>query len=192
VSNTDKGAGASPSIKKTEMAKNFGMAALSPEGLDYLAMDYYVDAKDQVNNWCVAQINEVMHDKNSIKIHFDGWSSRYDVVVKRNNHQKMAPFRSHTVGYTGQAKNAYREFKLTPTYMSLMQNKIEAIIDSKFQCFASAYECTQFIRGELFFYIDSFTTLFQQTTSDDMPALIDFMQLTFKLILTWMEIFPSY
>jgi hypothetical protein len=34
----------------------------------------YIDAKDSVNNWCVARI--IDHDirNNRIYIHFDGWS----------------------------------------------------------------------------------------------------------------------
>ena len=43
-------------------------------------LDVYVDAKDSVNNWCVARITDHDIQNYKITIHFDGWSSRYDEV----------------------------------------------------------------------------------------------------------------
>jgi hypothetical protein len=43
-------------------------------------MDLYIDAKDTVNHWCVAQIKDIDHEKNTVKIHFEGWTQRYDEV----------------------------------------------------------------------------------------------------------------
>ena len=40
---------------------------------------FYVDALDENKNWCVAQILERKSD--IIKIHYDGWSSKYDEVI---------------------------------------------------------------------------------------------------------------
>ena len=36
----------------------------------------YIDAKDTVSQWCLGQITEVSDSR--IKIHFDGWASRWD------------------------------------------------------------------------------------------------------------------
>jgi hypothetical protein len=71
----------------------------SKKTLDLL--DVYIDAKDSVNNWCVAKI--IDHDliNNRISIHFDGWSARYDETVKINS-SRIACFRKYTSGYTGQ------------------------------------------------------------------------------------------
>jgi len=118
----------------------------------------YLDAKDTVNNWCVAQIKNVNPAEKTIQIKFDGWSSKYDIEIKRYS-TKIAPFRTHTVGYTGQMSGALRDFKFSPTYMSHLENRVNEIIQSDFRCFNSAYECTQFLRGELFFYVDSLLTL---------------------------------
>ena len=43
-------------------------------------LDVYIDAKDSVNNWCVAKI--IDHDMQSqkLQLHFDGWSPKYDEV----------------------------------------------------------------------------------------------------------------
>jgi hypothetical protein len=47
-------------------------------------IEYYIDAKDTINTWCVAQI--VDHDltNDQLVIHFDGWSTRYDEVSNLN------------------------------------------------------------------------------------------------------------
>lgn len=85
-----------PAADRAERAKNFNLAA------DHalLKVQTYVDAKDQVNNWCVAQVVEQNIDDGTVRLRFEGWSLRYDVVLKKNS-TKMAPFRSHTFGYTG-------------------------------------------------------------------------------------------
>lgn len=41
-------------------------------------MGRYIDARDSVNAWCLGEIVEVT--ENSIKVHFDGWSARWDTV----------------------------------------------------------------------------------------------------------------
>ena len=109
--------------------------------MDYLAQDTYIDAKDTVNNWCVAIVKNINHEEKSLKIGFEGWSSKYDIELKRNS-SKIAPFRSHTLGYTGQQKTAYRDFKITTTYMAYMEKRVKEIIESNFLGFPSAYECT--------------------------------------------------
>lgn len=69
---------------------------------------------------------------------------------------------------------------------------MQHILESKFTCFASAHEITQFIRGELYFHLDSLFTLEHALQSVDLPAISEFIKLVFELILTWMEVFPNY
>lgn len=76
--------------------------------------------------------------------------------------------------------------------MSLLENKVKEITTSDFRCFSSAYECTQFIRGELFFYVDSLLTLHTQTTREDLPAILDFIEVVFQMIIRWYQLIPSY
>jgi hypothetical protein len=54
------------------------MAQQTTKVLDLL--DIYLDAKDSVNNWCVAKIFDSDLANHRITLHFDGWSSRYDEV----------------------------------------------------------------------------------------------------------------
>jgi hypothetical protein len=48
--------------------------------------------------------------------------------------------------------------------MAILEKRIREIISSNFLCFQSGYECTQFLRGELFQYVDSLLTLYDKTT----------------------------
>ncbi len=59
---------------KFTLAKNYNYQA------DY-HLNNYIDSKDSVNLWCVGQIVDVDEDKNQIKVHFEGWSNRYDEVL---------------------------------------------------------------------------------------------------------------
>lgn len=104
----------------------------------------------------------------------------------------MAPFRAHTFGYTGQAKNTFRDFKFNPAYQTRLETIIQEIVKSRFKNFKTAHEVTQFIRGELFFYVDSIITIPTETTSADLPARVEFITQVFELIITWLDIFPSY
>lgn len=39
----------------------------------------FIDAQDTVNTWCLGQICQVI-DAKTIKVHYDGWSTKWDVV----------------------------------------------------------------------------------------------------------------
>jgi len=49
--------------------------------VDYCQPGTYLDAKDSVNSWCMAQIIERCDSDNTLKINFDGWSHRWDEVT---------------------------------------------------------------------------------------------------------------
>lgn len=74
-------------------------------------LDLYVDAKDSVNNWCVARIIDHKLQAGRITIHFDGWSPRYDEEVRITS-SRIAAFRKYTAGYTGQTRAALRDHDL--------------------------------------------------------------------------------
>ena len=38
----------------------------------------YIDAMDTVNQWCLGEI--VTMDNRMLNIHFDGWSTKWDIV----------------------------------------------------------------------------------------------------------------
>ena len=126
-----------------------------------------------------------------MKLHFEGWSLRYDIEVKRNS-TKIAPFRTHSLGYTGQQKSAFRDFKFNPSYMALLSNRCREIIDSEFKCFQRPYEITQFLRGEFFYYVDSLLTMGNVVERAHLTEVVAFCELAFKLILKWYELLPQW
>jgi hypothetical protein len=60
-----------PLEKKLEILRKYNPT-------DYYEEGRFIDAQDTVNSWCLAQIVNV--DNKNLNIHFDGWSSRWDVV----------------------------------------------------------------------------------------------------------------
>ena len=105
---------------------------------------------------------------------------------------RIAPFRKYTEGYTGQTKTALREFSLNYAYQVTMLNQINKVEESNFRCFSSAFECTQFIRGELFVYFDSLVTLVTSPSQADVQKIFEFCVEVFRLVLKWIHIFPEY
>lgn len=91
----------------------------------------YLDAKDSVNNWCVAKI--VDHDmaNNRIMIHYDGWSQKFDETCRITS-SRIAPFRKFTQGYTGQHKVAMRDFDLNYSYQVMLLNRVQQVHKSNF------------------------------------------------------------
>jgi hypothetical protein len=66
---------------------------------------------------------------------------------------------------------------------------VQDIIKNDFKAFETPNQLTQFIRGELYFYVDSLIS-FQNTSTEDLSAVFEFMTEIFKLLFKWMEIFP--
>ena len=116
-------------------------------------VDSYIDAKDTLSKWCVAQIIEIDEANNSVRLHFEGWATRYDEVkllmlflqwIKKNS-LRLAPFRRHTVCYTGQNNSTLRDFKFSYTQINEVylnqiiypqfSGKVNEIINSDFKIF---------------------------------------------------------
>ena len=65
--------------------------------------EVYIDCKDTLGSWCVAQITNTQKDK--IRIHYIGWSLKYDEDLSKNSN-KIGPFRRFSYGYTGQQSSS--------------------------------------------------------------------------------------
>ena len=76
--------------------------------------DIYIDCKDTMGCWCVAQI--ISAKKEKIQIHYIGWSKNYDEVLDVNSN-KIAPFRRFSYGYTGQQSNSLYFKELSKDYL---------------------------------------------------------------------------
>lgn len=49
--------------------------------IDYYLENTYIDCKDSINSWCVAQIIERCDNDQTLRINFDGWSHKWDEVT---------------------------------------------------------------------------------------------------------------
>lgn len=114
----------------------------------------FVDAEDTVKNWCVAQVKSIDEDNSEINVHYDGWSVKYDDDLPYTSN-KMEPLRLITSGYTGMSRTAKRE---TWSYhagdLETLKRKVEDTIQEEFANLATAFDVTQFLRGEMFIYVD--------------------------------------
>lgn len=87
-----------------------------------------MDARDQVNNWCVGQIIDINSETQTVTVHFDGWSDKYNVELPKKT-SKIAPFRSYSRGYTGQQKVALRTgWSINQTTFVMLETRIKEII----------------------------------------------------------------
>jgi hypothetical protein len=72
-----------------------------------------------------------------------------------------------------------------------LEKRVRELLDSNLFGFTSAYECTQFIRGTLFYYVDSLVTMSAVINQEDLQGILNFLELVFKLTLKWYEILPA-
>lgn len=76
-----------------------------------------------------------------------------------------------------------------------MKQRVRDIISSDFKpsFFERPRDITQFIRGELFFYVDSLMSLFTSSSQEEVKPIFEFITgELFALVFKWMEIFPHY
>lgn len=69
---------------------------------------------------------------------------------------------------------------------------MQETIKEEFKNLETPLKVTQFIRGELYFYVDSLISMISCIQQEDLPVIFEFMLDVFKLIFKWMEIFPQY
>ena len=72
--------------------------------LDTFKVGNYVDVMDDSKNWCVGEIIERVGD--TVLVHFEGCSNKYDEKVKIKRVNKITHFRRFTKGYTGLKKGS--------------------------------------------------------------------------------------
>jgi hypothetical protein len=73
-----------------------------------------------------------------------------------------------------------------------MQQKVQETIKEEFKNLETPIKVTQFIRGDLYFYVDSLISMINCIQQEDLTIIFDFLVDVFKLIFKWMEVFPQY
>ena len=163
------------------------------EWIHDIQKDWYIDAKDSVNNYWVAIITEDDQDKEEYNIHFDGWSTKYDEYVPYSC-TKIEPFRTITKGYTGMKNSSKREeWSFKSEELESLKEKVEDIVKEEFDNFKTAFEATQFLRGEIYYYVDWILANWeeQNLSKSDFRKAIDFLEQVFLMIIKWLDLFPT-
>ena len=156
--------------------------ALQASPPPFVQLNRFIDARDSVNKWCAARVVQV--DEASLSLRFDGWGRKWDERVSFKS-SRIAPFRKHSRLYTGQTMNAIREWSFKQEELAGYQTRVEDLIKGHF-AFDSAYETTQFLRGDLFTLVDCLLTA--KVQSVEVVAIMVFLAKVIDLILAWLQI----
>ena len=153
---------------------------------------WYVDYLDTMRTWSVVKILDINETTDEITIEFDGWSSKWNSVCKRNS-RRLAPFRSKTLGYTGQKETALRNWVYSTTELQENDEYLISLMAGSLST-GSASETTQFLRGKLFTLIDNLL-VYPYKKSEHMRAAAFFCTFI-KYIIEWIkrstEMLPAY
>lgn len=168
------------------------------ENANWFLNDCFVDVFDK-RKWLVAQIIE--RNPPYITVHYEAWSDRFNERVPLGDSSKLAPFRLHSVGYTGQKNQPFRPLKDRNTLLVMQeleqkQQLVLRLIKAEFNGAAlsmTPFDVVQQIRGSLFFYADSLLSLswYYKLNKENLPQIFDFFSLLYELIAKWLKHFPS-
>ena len=160
--------------------------SLKSSSLDFFIQGSYCDAIDETKKWCIAEIIERNGDE--VIIHFEGWSDNHNKKVNIKKASQIAHFRKHSKNYTGQVKTAYRIYEFVESDYIFIKNWIKKIVDTNFECFESANEATQILRGKIFTYLDIFmTTNYSQKSSKIIPLIVSLLYDFIDLVVAYFE-----
>ena len=152
----------------------------------------YIDCLDTMRTWSVVKILDINEVTDEITFEFDGWSSKWNSICKRNS-RKLAPFRSKTVGYTGQKENAIRSWVYSSAEVSDFDEHLNTLMKGSLST-GSAHETTQFLRGQLFNLVDNL--LVNSYKKLEHLKAASFFCTVINYIIEWIkksnELFPAY
>jgi hypothetical protein len=103
--------------------------------------------------------------------------SRYTLFLTKQLHcssHRLAPLRRHSEGYTGPSRRTARDFLLKLQSMTEMRQRLDQILLEEVPSI-SAYEITQYLRGELFVLIDSLLTFPCQFNLTEIKSVAQFL-----------------
>jgi len=148
--------------------------------------DTYIDMYD-VNAWRVGVIEKITEDR--IEVHFEGWGRKFDEKNVKVTEVRVAPFRKHTRGYTGQQKSTFREFTYSRDTKLALEAKLKGLMERSFVV-EDPYEFNQFFRGELFFFVDSLlTSLGVSPPAHEFGSeILKFLELYLQMIVQWLKL----
>jgi ubiquitin C-terminal hydrolase len=91
----------------------------------------------------------------------------------------------HSRRYTGQVKQAFREWKFKLSELERFEASMSSLASSQFAC--SAHSATQFLRGELFIFVDCVMTYTYAPDKLDYPRAVKFLANVIEFIVKWLQ-----
>lgn len=151
---------------------------------------YYIDAKDNMNEWCIAEVKDVT--KTSVKVMMNEWAPKWETIFPIKS-SKIAPFRKNSKPNLSSKLRSCKTPEFSLSTLNFIHEKISLAIQSSL-LLEDAFHTTQFYRGKLFLYTDS---LFSSKPAEDcVQAVISFSIDLLKFIQKWLEsckgLFPFY
>jgi hypothetical protein len=154
---------------------------------DFYKQKSWCDAKDGLGVWRVARIKK--RQKKIITVHFDGWSEKWKQTYCLDS-ALIAPFRMHSIGYTGQSKKALRDWDFNEDSIKTSEGMISILLHGNFSGL-SPYELTLFIRGDLYMQVDCLMSYSYSNPSKEIPRVTEFLSEVLDMIVKWMSIVPT-
>lgn len=158
------------------------MASQPAETGPFYRLGRFIDARDSVNKWCAAKVVSI-DDIYGLTIRFDGWSRKWEDKVSLKS-SRIAPFRRYSRLYTGQTSSAIREWSFSAEDLKRTADRVDELLGNGF-VLESAYETTQFLRGELFTLVDCLLTA--SLSQSDVQTVLLFFSKVIDLIIAWMR-----
>lgn len=138
----------------------------------------FIDSKDTTKAWCVGIIQSIDHTSKTLRVRYDGWSSKWDNTFTFSS-GLIAPFRKYSELYTGQKNFAIRDWVYSQEELLEVQEQLKSLPTSPF-------DITQFLRGRLFTIIDCLLVMEYQSV-DDLEAVVEFFKGVLGFIVTWIS-----
>lgn len=138
----------------------------------------FIDSKDTMNTWCVAKIINIDFEHKNLKVRYEGWSDKWDTTLPFNS-SRISQFRLKSELYTGQKGIALRSFYFDNEYLLSVAAAMENLPKS-------AFEITQFLRGELFLLIDCLL-VYEYKGINELDQSIVFFTKTLDFITNWLK-----
>ena len=151
---------------------------------------YYIDAKDNMNEWCIAEVKDVT--KTSVKVMMNEWAPKWESTFPIKS-SKIAPFRKNSKQNLSSKLRSCKSPEFSLGNLNFLHERISSAIQSSL-LLEDAFHTTQFYRGKLFLYTDS---LFSSKPAHDcVKTVINFSIDLLKFIQKWLEsckgLFPFY
>jgi hypothetical protein len=146
--------------------------------LDGYEQGHFIDSKDTMNTWCVGKIIKIDPEVKTVTVRYEGWSDKWDSTFPFHSN-RIAPFRMHSALYTGQKGNALRSFYFAEDYLISLAERLNDLPKT-------AFEITQFLRGELFTSVDCLL-VHDYKNSQELDKTIQFLTQVIKFVVEWIR-----